>query len=277
MKKFLYLVAAVFCFSTSVNTVFIPHNIVGGGVTGLAVVVKALFGIQPAQFVFGINLIFLVLAAIFISKEFALKTFVGSNVLYPFFLTVIPVQSFTDDLFLAAVTGGVISGIGMYFLYLSEGSTGGTTILGKILNKYSRIRYALAVAVFDFLIILSGLIVFDLEVTLYAIVLLVVMTFIADTLETGLNKTKVVHVISSENGAVRRQIIEGFNRGATVIKAEGAYTGAEKDFLVCVVKNKELIKLKQIVKEADDSAFLYVLTASSTIGEGFSVFEDSGR
>ncbi|MFV0247152.1 MAG: YitT family protein [Mycoplasmatales bacterium] len=274
-KKGIYLVIGVFLMALAVNTVTVPNEIISGGITGLATIIYSYWGVNTALFVFIANLSFLVLAFMFISKEFAIKSIVGANILFPIFMYLIPIQSISQDNMLACIFGGVVSGIALYFLNLSNGSTGGTTITGKLVSKVFGTSFALGCFICDSLIVLLGWLAFGIESTLYALIYIVVMVFVAEYLETGFKKAKVVQIITDDPDSIRIAAIDDIGRSVTLIDAVGGYKGTSKTMIICIVKVRELAEVESAIYKADPKSFVFITTASSTYGEGFTVYKDT--
>lgn len=270
-KQYLYLVLAVIAMTTAVNTVVIPYNIISGGVSGLSAIVGYTSIMQPALFVFLVNSILIVIAYFFISKSYAFNSILGGAILTPICMLLIPVKPLSSDVLLSSIFGGFLLGLCLFFLSKSNGSTGGTAITGKLIQKATGLPYGISVSLCDSLIVLSGLIIFGIENTLYAFVFIIISSLTSTFFEQGAKKTAVFHIISDNHVELQKQIKENIDRGITSIESIGGYSGDKRIMLVCVVKTKDIIKFKNIISEVDPKAFYYIVSASSTYGEGFSI------
>ncbi len=274
VKQYIFLFIAVGLMAISVNTVIIPYNIIAGGVSGLSAIVEFLTPLSSASFVFLANLILIIAAFIFISPRYALNSILGANILFPLALTIVPVGALSDDILLSSIFGGALTGLGIYFLSKSNGSTGGTAITGKIIQKYSGFSYATSVVMCDAMIIIAGLFIFGIENTMYAAVFLIISSLSANYFEQGAKKTTVFHIITTNDDEMKTAIIEQIGRGVTIVKAEGGYRADNKTILICVAKNSDIMRLKKLINNIDEHSFYYLTSASSTYGEGFSLLEN---
>ncbi len=276
-KTGIYFIVAVFLMAFIFNAILEPNNIAAGGITGFSLIIQEIFGIDTTIFVAIANFVLLILAFIFIGREFALKTIVGANILFPLFLYLIPKQAVIDDVFFGVVVAGVLLGIAVHFLHLSGGSTGGTTITGKIISKYLRVQYSTGIAISDLTVIGCGLLVFGLESTFYACTTTIMMTLTANFIDRGLQNSQAIHVITSKPEDLREKLLTEANVGITQIQVMGSYSQENRVLLVCVVKSKKVELVRQIISNNDQKAFMYTTQVASAIGEGFTAFEDVGR
>lgn len=275
IKQYINLILAILFLAIGVNTVIIPYSIVAGGVSGLSAIVEYTTPLSAATFVFIANLVLIILAFLLVSPKYALNSIIGANILFPLAIAVIPVGALSSDLLLSSLFGGAMSGIGIYFLSKSNGSTGGTAITGKIIQKHFGLSYANSVAICDSFVVLAGLFIFGIENTMYAVVFIITTSVVANFFELGAQKTTVFHIITNEEDKIKDAIINDVARGVTVINATGGYNGDKRPILVCVVKKSDVMRLKATIHEVDNNAFYYIVNASSTYGQGFTLFENS--
>ncbi len=268
---------AIFLMAFIFNAILAPNNIAAGGVTGFSLIIQELFGIDTTIFVAVANFVLLLAAFIFIGKEFAIKTIIGANILFPIFLAIVPKKAVIDDVFFAVVVAGVLLGVAVHFLHLSGGSTGGTTITGKIISKYFKVQYSTGIAISDLFVISCGLILFGVESTLYACTSTIMMTVTANLIDRGLQNSQAIHVITKKPNELREILLTDASVGITQIQAMGTYNKEERSLLICVVKPKKVEMVRHLVSEHDKECFMYTTQVSSAIGEGFAAFEDFGR
>lgn len=264
--RFIYLVLAVYMFAVALNNVIIPYNIISGGISGLGAIWEYATGTSAAIFIFVGNLIILVLAYFFVSPKYALSSVVGANILFPLIVALVPVGAVSDDIFLSSVFGGAVTGLGLYFLSLSGSSTGGTTVLGQIIHKYTDIAYGTCVSICDIFVVGLGFFFFGLENTLYALVFIGTCTMIANFLGRGARQASVFHIITSDQSVMEKRIVEEIGRGVTIIDAKGGYNYDQKHVLICAVRYSDVMKIKKLINSTDENAFYYITSASSTTG-----------
>ncbi len=265
-KRLFFLIIAVILFTIALNTVIIPYNIIAGGISGLGAIFVYITGKSAAMFIFVVNLIILALAYFFVSPKYAIGSIIGANILTPLCVALIPVGPISDDVLLSTIFGGAITGIGIYFLSVAASSTGGTSVLGRIVSKYTGIAYGTSVSICDLFIVGLGFYFFGLENTLYAIIYIFICTMVANFLERGAQQASVFHIITDDKDLLQKRIINEIARGVTVIDAKGGYNYTDKNVLICVVKYMDVIKIKRIINESDEKAFYYITPASTTYG-----------
>ncbi len=271
----LVLLGSIFV-ACAVNLVYAPLNMVTGGVTGLAIVLKKVTSIwiEGGVPIWITNICFnipLFIAAVLIRGKSFLKNTLFGTVSLSVALYVIPtVQLFQDDYLLAAIFGGVLGGIGIGFIFSTMSSTGGTDLLAMLVQKY-KTYYSIPqiLIVIDGVIVLAGVISFGLTKALYAMIAVYVTAKISDGLLEGLKFAKTAFVISDHYDEIAKEIMKELDRGVTGINATGMYSNDDKKMLFCVVSKKEIVKLTDIVSRIDKKAFIIVSEAREVLGEGF--------
>lgn len=259
--------------SIGLNMFLEPYTIASGGLTGLAIVLKSLFG-TPLWI---INLIFNIPLFIFgikiLGKSDATKTLIGI-LLLTFFLKVtepLTTASVTHDVLLSSIAGGIVVGISLGMLFRIDASTGGTELACLILNK---IFPFISISTFMFIIdgiviILAGLVSRNIETALYATISLYISVKISDAIVEGFNFSKSFIIITDKPNKVSNAIIDTLERGITILEGRGGYTNEKKDVLLVVVSRHEEVHLKRIVNNIDSMAFIIINNAHEVLGEGF--------
>ncbi len=274
--NYVYLMVGTIFIAIGVNLVYEPMGMVTGGVTGIGIVIKHFTGnlIDGGIPVWLTNVILnipLFIAGFLIKGVKFIKQSLLGSVSLTIALYVIPIINVVDnELFLASVFGGVISGIGMGMVISTSGSTGGTDLLGLIIHHFlPHHNIPIIIGVIDGIIVLSGAIVFGAKTTLYAVVALYITAKFSDNILEGLKFAKVAYIISDSYEEIGSIIMEKLDRGVTGIHAEGMYTKSDKKMLYCVVSKKEISQLIQLVSQIDPKAFVIVSDAREVMGEGF--------
>lgn len=222
MKRFktiIYLAIAIFFLSLSFNLFQAPNGLVTGGVTGIVLILNEQFNVDIPHTTLLINATFLLLGYLFLGKEFFFKTVLGSIVFYPFFLGVIPEVSVSSDMLVNALLGGIIMGVGVSFLFLSKGSSGGTSLLSRILIKYVNIPFATAIFLFDGTIILFGFAIFGIESGVYALIVVATSTLIANYIEQKFSSFNQLILINNEP-TVNNVIIEMLEESESIVSLQ---------------------------------------------------------
>ncbi|KXZ40509.1 Uncharacterized membrane-anchored protein YitT, contains DUF161 and DUF2179 domains [Alkalithermobacter thermoalcaliphilus JW-YL-7 = DSM 7308] len=275
-----YLTITIGCalMAIALNMFLEPNTIAPGGVTGLAIVVKKITNIPVSITNLVINIPLFIIGLMVLGKMFGAKTAYGTVALSFFieiFLTVFKDFVPTTDLFLSAVYGGVILGIGIGLVFKAGGTTGGTDLAGAILNKFfPSLSTAKLMMVCDlFIVVLAGIVDKNIETSLYSTIALYIIVKVADFIVDGMGYAKAFFIISDCKEQISKEIMEKLDRGITALKGRGIYSGLDKEVLLVVVDRAQEAKLKEIVKTNDPDAFIIVTGVHEVLGEGFKAIQ----
>ena len=279
-KKSLYLeymliIIGTALMATAITSCFDAAGMVTGGFSGIAIIVKAgtkgLYGNGVPLWVTNLvlNVPVFILAAKIKGFSFVKKALMG-DISLTVWLAVLPAWKLSEDIFLAALYGGILQGVGIGLVFLGGGTTGGTDLLAAIIQKYMK-HYSIAQVMqfVDGAVVVAGMYVFGVERALYAIIAVYLVTKVSDGIIEGLKFSKAVYIITDKPDEVSRMVMEDIDRGITGIRAKGMYSGNDKLMLFCVVGKKELVHLKEMIDEIDPKAFVIVGDAREVHGEGF--------
>lgn len=274
IKSYIIMTLGLLLLSLGVHFFQEPNELALGGVTGIAMVMNKVLPIfSMGTYVLIFNVILLIIGFIFIGSSFGVKT-IYCSIVYSLILMLLekmfPISGpFTDDLFIELLIGMVISAVGMAIVFNENGSTGGTDIIAKILNKYVHLDIGKSLLVADFGISISAFFAFGTLKGMYAIVGVVLNGVIIDDFTAGISVCKRVEIITNNEDEVLDFIMNKLSRGATVYSAHGAYTNEPKRVVSSVIPKKEFIRLKLYLKEVDPKCFIIAYDVHETIGEGF--------
>lgn len=261
---------AALAFSVDVFTV--PNHVVPGGVTGIATIIYDLTGISVGVTSLLINIPLLILGFIFLGKKFIFKTLV-STIMFTVFADAVfvYVTPYTNDPLLATIYAGVCMGAGLGIIYLRGGSSGGTDITSRLLQKkYPHMKMGMLTLITNCIIVGFGAFVFSsLEAVLYAIVLIFIQSQLIDKILYGLDTGKMIMIVTSKKESISEAIMLGMKRGCTLIPAKGAYSGDDRAVVLCAIHRNEFYRLKKIVYQIDSHAFVIVTDAGEVVGRGF--------
>ncbi|MBE3595200.1 MAG: YitT family protein [Candidatus Carbobacillus altaicus] len=258
-----------FLIAVSFN-VFLNHfRIASGGVSGVSIIIHALFGIRPAYTQWALNLPLFILGTIALGRGFALKTFVGTMVLPLFVYWTEGAPSITTSPLVASIFGGIGVGLGLGLVFRGHGSTGGTDLLAQVLTRLTGLPLSTTVRLLDGLVITWAAFVFDMEQALYALIGLYLTGRTIDFVMLGTRRSLVAYIITEQEEAVRSAILYDLDRGLTRIEAIGGYSNLPRPMLMSVVDQREVQRLKDAVQAIDPQAFVIVLPAAEVLGEGF--------
>lgn len=275
--EWLFITLGILITSFSFSFFLEPFDLVIGGVSGLAIVLKSALGINPSVIILVLNALLLVVGLFLLGKDFFVKTIYGS-LLFPLFIEVFSVlykviafENYqTDNMLLIIVFSALLMGVGIGLVVKYNGTTGGTEIPQKIMLKYFYTPFSTSLYIIDGIIVVIGSIYFkSFELALYAIVFIAISGIMMDMIVfSGYNK-RTVFIISDKKEIISKNIMEKFNRGTTIIKSTGGYSNEPKDILVCVLSTFEFYRLRSIINECDPKAFYFVVKANEVSGEGF--------
>lgn len=275
-KKSLIVIIGSTMMALGMNFFFEPMNMVTGGVSGLAIILKDLTkqltpgGVPVWMTNLVINIFLFAGSYKVLGKKFLRNTILGTLV-FTACLYVVPVMDLTGgDKLLASIFGGALNGAGLGLIFSAGCSSGGTDLLGAILQRYLR-HYSVAqtLMVVDGLIVFLGALVFGIDVTLYAIISVFISSKIMDYVLSGVNFAKLALIITENSQEISDGILYEMSRGVTELPALGGYSRKGKEVLLCAVDKKELAALMDIVDKKDPDAFIIVTDAREIFGEGF--------
>ncbi len=273
LSDWLFYVFGCLLYAVGVDMFITPNNLVPGGVTGISVLIHYLVPMFPVGAgIFIINIPLLILAWIYIGRSFTWRTAVVTaiasvtiDLLAPF---VVP---YTADPLLASLFGGVLSGLGLALIFLRGATTGGSEIVARLLEKkYPHISIGRFMLLVDGIIIAASVPVFgQLESAMYAAVLVFVSSLVVDELIGGARRTRTVLIVTAAGSPIAKELTVRLERGVTVLEATGAYTGGERQVLMCAVRPSEVYPLRRLLNELDPDAFIIVLNSEQVLGTGF--------
>lgn len=269
LKEYLIITVGCFFYAVSINYFFISNHLAEGGVAGICLILFYLFKLPVGVMYFVINIPLLITGWKLVGKDFLFKTLYGTSCL-SFLITL--TESWkgpSNDIMLGSIYGGVLIGIGLGLIFMVNGSTGGTDVIARILNRYFDIPMGRTMLFLDIVILGVAAMFFGKEIVMYTLISMAIVSKAIDYFQDGYTKSKGITIISTKSDEIKDRIMSETGRGTTVIKGQGGYTGNEMDLLFCVVSKFEVTKVKSIVKETDTFAFLTISDVSEVLGEGF--------
>ena len=258
--------AGIVCF---VN----PANMAPGGMSGVAILLNYLWGLPIGTMTIVLNIPLLILSYIFLGKSQTRKTVKSqenSSLMVDLVMSrYAPI--YAGDRMIGGVFGGVLMGAGLAIIFLRGSTTGGTDIISFLVKKwYPHVPIGRMIMVVDCIIIGVSVLVFgNLESALYGLISLYCCSRVIDSIIYGLDKGSMVMVVSEKNDEIAAQIMDELERGVTLLKGQGAYTGTDRDVLMCAVRKQQFARVRAIIYEKDPNAFVIVSETSEVLGEGF--------
>jgi uncharacterized membrane-anchored protein YitT (DUF2179 family) len=266
-----------FLMAISLNMFLEPYTIAPGGLTGFAIVVNKITGTPLWIINVVINIPLFLLGYKFLGKEGTIKTALGIILLTYFLNATLKLGNIktTDDVLLASIFGGIIMGIALGLVFRIEGSTGGTDLIGLMLNKFfPNISVPKLMMIVDsMVVVMAGIVDKNIETALYSALALYISVRVADAIIEGFSYSKGFLIISNKSDDISKAIMDELGRGVTLLEGKGAYTKQQKDIIFVVVGRNQEVSVKQIVKTIDPHAFMTVNTVHEVLGEGFKPFK----
>ena len=273
----LFLLGSV-AFSVAITMFTAPNDLAPGGVTGIATMLHYLSRTYlPFELPIGglsilFNIPLLVAAWVFLGRRMAIRTVIAtllSNTLIDVLEPILP--PFQGDIMLAAIFGGVLMGTGVGLFLGRGGSTGGTEIIARLLEKkYPHIPIGKLMLLVDGIIIaLSAVVYRQLESPMYAVVLVFIASQVTDWLVYGGRRGKMAMILSGKQTELTEAITVRLDMGATLLPATGGYTGNPQEMILCAVRREEVFRLKRLVYEIDPDACFMLLSTDEVLGLGW--------
>ncbi len=270
-KSILYITLGSFLVALGINFFLLPEKISTGGVSGIGTILFYSFSVPLSVTTLVLNLILIIFAFKYLTKEEIIKTVLGI-VLCSAFLEILPViQLFNDDRLISSLCGGVTVGAGLGLVISVNASTGGSDLAAVMINKlcpFLSVTYI--IFIIDAIIIaVSGIVFKDFVITFYSVLTLYIAARVADIILVKGDFAKSVFIISKNCDEISEIITSKLERGVTGIYGKGMYLKEDKTILLCVLKPKEIPDLKKAVYSIDENAFIVISEAREVIGEGF--------
>lgn len=247
-----------------------PGKIAPGGLTGVAMILKHLWGWDIGITSLILNIPLFVVGYKAMGRVFAFRSLVAT-ILFSLMIDLLPLREIPVEPILGTLYGGILLGIGLGFILRGGATTGGTDMAARMVHKYLPF---LSVGMFLFLIdcvvVIAAWIFIGSSEALYALICIFVSGKAVDMVMLGLSSNKACFVISDAWERVSQRLMNEMERGVTQLTAKGAYTGKDRPVVLCVLPPQEVSRLKEIVRQEDEKAFMFVTEAHEALGEGFS-------
>ncbi|MBN1949531.1 MAG: YitT family protein [Candidatus Cloacimonetes bacterium] len=295
LTQYTGIVSGSIIFAMAYSWFLVPYKIAPGGIGGLSQIFYHLFNIPVGVSMILMNIPLFILSFIFMGKRFGFRSIYGMAVssimidlldfrnLYKLGLIediskyahvikgqVIYAMLPPGDIYLSAIAGAVLLGLGLGLIFRFRGSTGGTDIPVALLKQKSGISIGTGYWIVETLIILTvGLVFHDLKLVIWGYINLFITSRITDLTTEGLPYVKGMYIISERNNEIKEEIFDKIRRGVTIIKAEGGFTGKERNMLFCAMNRRQVALMREIVKDIDPQAFVLLTDVYDVMGYGF--------
>lgn len=259
-------------YSIAVPMFIAPAHISPGGFTGIALIFNFLTGVPTGLMVFLLNIPVLAIAFKKFGAHFIIRTTIVTALVSALLdISEIIVAPFGGDRILSAIFGGILSGLGLSLVLLRGATTGGVDIIGKLINaKYPHISIGKIILISDSIVVIfSALCYRDISGALYSVVTMFISSTVLDKMLYGADKGKLAYIITQNGKEIAAKILKDVGRGVTKVEVQGAYSGQQREMLICAVRNHEVALLSNTVKNTDINAFIIICEAGEIHGYGF--------
>jgi uncharacterized membrane-anchored protein YitT (DUF2179 family) len=272
------ILAGAIIDAAGISFLLYPNGIISGGIMGIAMILNKLLSTPIGLLTIVFNIPLFLVAWKTLGPKFLIGSLLGmalSSVILDL-LNLFPPVYLTNNILMAGLFGGALSGLGQGIIYSSGGSTGGIDIIAKVLRlKFSYINLGnivmiLNAAVFTMYAIALG----KYEAAMYSAVTAFVSSRVIDMVLYGLNYSKICFIISEKSEKISEIITKDLQRGVTMLYGRGAYSGNDKMVLLCAIKKQQILELRKIVKLQDPEAFVIISDSRDVLGNGFNILEE---
>lgn len=276
LNRYMVITLAALLYAAGIAFFLNPNQLAPGGVSGIAIILKRVFPVLPGvgMLILLINIPIMILGAWKFGKRFICST-IYSLIVSSIFIDILPmltgVESVTDNMMLAAVIGGALFGAAMGVTFRMETTTGGLDVIVKIVRqKKPHMKTGQIYMLLDIAVLAASAIAFhNIEVALFATIAIYVSTVVMDRVIYGGDQATLVYIISSKRKTIAERMMKELDVGVTMMQGMGAYSNTSTEIIMCVMRKQNLIKVRNILKEVDPSAFMIVSSANEVFGEGF--------
>ncbi len=260
-----------FFYALGINLFFVPHNFIAGGFTGIAMIAYYLAGFPIGVTNILLNIPILLLSLRYMGRFYTVTTIVGTAALS----VIIDATSFLSswegvkDPLIAAISGGVLLGVGCGILYRYNSNSGGLDVVGAIVKKYYNLEIGYVVFSLNCLIVAVSGLFFSIETTISTLVAMYINATVSGRIVIGFAQRKAAFIVSDKPYEMADAILRNIRHGATLLYGQGAYTGGDKKILFAIINLTQISRLKWIIRRVDPHAFLFIMNTTDVIGRGF--------
>ncbi|HOP65604.1 MAG TPA: YitT family protein [Bacilli bacterium] len=264
------LLIGIFLVAVNYNMFLLPNDLVIGGVSGLAIIIKKVCFIDPVLFIYFINVLLIIISFFVLGWKKTSKSVIGS-LLFPLFISLTaPLTaklniSFQSDIIMVLVSG-LMLGVGSGLIYKTGFTTGGMDILSQIFGDKKKVSFGTALLIINVIIVLAGGYIFGYEKVVYAILILFLNSTLVDRILLGISDSKMFFIYTTKVDEVKKYITEDINTGVTILKIEGGYSSKRDKMLMCVIRTRDYFSFKETILGIDPKAFLVINDCYEVMG-----------
>ncbi|WP_106765840.1 YitT family protein [Paenibacillus faecalis] len=266
IKRFIFITIGAVLMAVALEIFLVPNSIIDGGITGISIVLSKVTPVALGLFLFLLNLPFLFIGYKQIGKTFALSTLYGIIVLSVTTALLHHVEPFTNEKILAVLFGGLILGFGVGLVIRYGGALDGTEIVAILLSKKLRIPVGQIVMIINVFIFIVAGFVFGADSAMFSIFTYYIAAKVMDIVVEGLEESKSVTIISNLSEDISDAINDRLGRSTTLLYGKGGFSKEDTQIIYCVVNRLEVSKLKTVVQEIDNNAFISIQNVADVFG-----------
>lgn len=270
LKNFMLIIIGSVLYATSVNVFTVPNDLAEGGLTGFSLILFYLVDIPPSYTIFIVNIFILAIGYKFLDKKTLHYTLVANAIISVMLLVITRYQFIPETTLLAPIGSGIFMGAGIGLIMLGHGTTAGSDIIAKLMEKYLGINIPTGLLMIDVFIVLPSAFIIGAENAFLTLINLYIQSKVIDFILEGLNPRKSFFIISKKHVEIAEAIENQLGRGITILDGRGYYTKERKDILYIIISRREVLPIKRIVEAIDPNAFMTVSHVQEVTGEGFS-------
>jgi uncharacterized membrane-anchored protein YitT (DUF2179 family) len=271
--KVIYIIVGCILCALSYAAFLIPHQIVPGGVTGIAMILHFLYHTPVGIITIVLNIPLFLVALKVLGIRFGVKSIIAifiTNILIDFFIYTVRITTPTDNIILGALYGGLLLGLGLGLIFRAGASTGGSDIIGQLLSRRTNLSIGMWIMIVDFIIItLAGITTGSIELALLGYLALFLSSKVIDLVLEGMDYARAAFIISDEHRKLTDEIYNKMKRGVTILEGHSPYSKKKRPVIMCVITKKETHFFKTIIKNIDKKAFVILTDVFEVLGQGF--------
>lgn len=274
LSAYVQIVLGCFIGALAYPLFLVPHGIAPGGLTGVTTILNRLFGLPVGITSLALNVPLFMIGWRSMGRVFALRSLIAT-VLFSFAIDLLRLEPMTADPLLATLYGGILLGAGLGLILRGGATTGGTDMIARMIHhRLPFITTGMVLFGIDCCVVLAACATLGTSEGLYALICIYASAKVIDMVMAGLGGNSACFIITDAWERVSQRILTDMERGATHLRAEGAFSHTERPVILCVVSRQEVAQIKAIVREEDEQAFVFITEAHEALGEGFSALHD---
>ncbi len=260
-----------FVMAISISFFLLPNELSSGGFSGIATIFYYKLKIPMGLTIASLNIPLFLMAGYKLGKKFFLKSLIGTMSLSGFIDLLDKYKVITNDKMLAAIYGGILTGVGTAVILKSHSSTGGSDLVTYIIKKYNtKIELGHVITIIDAaIVILNVVFLKKIEIGLYSAITIYLMGLMIDVVFEGIFFSKLLFIVSDKNEIIAKEIQTKINRGVTGIEGKGMFENKKKLILMCAVGRRDIANIKKLIMSLDRDAFVVVTNSREVLGYGF--------